>query len=137
MKRYLLDTNIVSEIARNTAAELQSRFREAADDQIGINLIIRGELLYGINKNPGFKYKGRLLEVMRSLDVFEFEAPVETKYADIRFALSNPGRHIGPNDLWIAAHALALDAILVTANEREFTRVPGLKMENWLHMPGE
>jgi tRNA(fMet)-specific endonuclease VapC len=135
MKRYLLDTNIVSEIARNNAPELQSRFEEAANDKMGINLIIRAELLYGINKNPGFKYRGRLLEIMNSLEVFELEAPVDVKYAEIRLALSNPGRQIGPNDLWIAAHAVALDAILVTANEREFSRVPGLKMENWLKMP--
>jgi tRNA(fMet)-specific endonuclease VapC len=73
----------------------------------------------------------KVANVTRRLEVASLTMPGDQRYADIRLALRR-GKNIGPNDLWIAAHALALDATLVTANESEFSRVPGLKIENWL-----
>ena len=74
----------------------------------------------------------RALELLDKLSVAAFEAPADTFYGEIRTRLERAGTPIGSNDMLIAAHALSLDCTLVTANEREFRRVPGLKVENWL-----
>jgi tRNA(fMet)-specific endonuclease VapC len=131
MTRYLLDTNVISDAIRNPGAKVDKRLRQVIDQQVGTSIVVSAELRFGLKKNPSFRYRERLEMFLAVLKVWPIEAPVDEFYADVRIALRK-GMNIGPNDLWIAAHARALNAVLVTANEDEFSRVPGLKIENWL-----
>jgi len=96
------------------------------------SIIVAGEALYGLRKGGSAKMSRQLEVVLGSLEVTAFEHPAEVHYADIRNRLRAEGTPIGANDMLIAAHALALSCVLVTANEREFCRVEGLEVENWL-----
>lgn len=78
----------------------------------------------------------RVDKILSALAVVPLEPPADRHYGRIRHYLTRLGAPIGPNDLLIAAHALTLDLTVVTANEREFSRVPALKVENWLARPG-
>ena len=131
MTRYLLDTNIISEAIRNPGGAVGRRIEEVAGEEVGTSIVVNAEFLFGIKKNPGFRHREYLEEFVAALTIWPIESPVDEYYAEVRHAVRK-GQNIGPNDLWIAAHAMALDAILVTANEDEFSRVPGLKIENWL-----
>ena len=71
--------------------------------------------------------------MLSALEILPLEPPADERYAEIRHHLARQGTPIGPNDLLIAAHALAADLTLVTANTREFERVPSLRVDNWLH----
>jgi len=98
-----------------------------------ISPIVLGELLTGVEKSQRrSSNRKRLLDVLSGLQMVEIEPEVAVTYGQLRAKLESAGTPIGSNDLWIAAHALTLDAILVTDNEREFRRVPGLNVENWL-----
>jgi tRNA(fMet)-specific endonuclease VapC len=131
MIRYLLDANTISEAVRNPGAKVDQKLRQAIDQEIGTSIVVSAELRYGLKKNPGFRHREIVMMFLDLLKIWPITPPVDERYADIRLALRQ-GQTIGPNDLWIAAHALALDAVLVTDNEREFSRVPGLKLENWV-----
>ena len=95
-------------------------------------MIVAAELRFGVAKNASFKFERRVEETLQALVVELFEPPADTAYGVIRANLEKQGRPIGANDLFIAAHALTLSCTLVTANEREFARIDGLKCENWL-----
>jgi len=131
MTKYLLDTNVISEAIRNPGAQVDHRLRRVIDKEIGTSIVVSAELRFGLKRNPGFRHRELLEMFLSVLEIWPIDAPVDEFYADVRHALRQ-GRNIGPSDLWIAAHALSLDAVLVTANEGEFSRVPGLKIENWL-----
>jgi len=83
-------------------------------------------------RNRSDRLAGQLETVLSGLDIQPWDAPADERYGEIRALLQGKGKLIGANDLFIAAHALALDATLVSDNTREFSRVPGLKLENWL-----
>jgi tRNA(fMet)-specific endonuclease VapC len=127
----MLDTNIVSAIVRDPRGKALERLIEVGEENVCISIITHGEIWYGVRKNGSEELVKKVSNVTRRLFVASLTLPTDRHYADIRLALRQ-GKNIGPNDLWIAAHALALDAVLVTNNEREFSRVPGLKVENWL-----
>lgn len=131
MIRYLLDANTISAAVRNPGAKVDRKLRHVIDQEIGTSIVVSAELRYGLKKNPGFRHRDVVLMFLDLLKIWPVTPPVDECYADVRLALRQ-GQNIGPNDLWIAAHALALDAVLVTDNEREFSRVPGLKLENWV-----
>jgi tRNA(fMet)-specific endonuclease VapC len=131
MTRYLLDTNVISEAIRNPGTQIDRRMRLVADQDVGTSIIVSAELRFGMKKNPSFRQREQLEMFLSVINVWPISEPVDEYYADIRHSL-RLGRNIGPNDLWIAAHALSMNAVLVTANEDEFSRVPGLKIENWL-----
>lgn len=128
--RFLLDTNIISELLRNPHGQAATRIREE-QDAVFTSLIVLAEIRFGLAKQPSVPLLKSLEKVLESLLVEAWDHPAEHHYGDIRSALEQAGTPIGPNDMFIAAHALALDATLVTANEREFRRVPGLRVENW------
>lgn len=128
---YLLDTNIVSQLVRHPAGSLVKRIAQVGTSRIAISIIVAGELWFGARRHGGDRLRNDLAQVIGGLTVLPLEEPAEHYFAEVRDALAIAGMPIGPNDLWIAAHALALDVTLVTANEREFRRVPGLKVENW------
>ncbi|MCV3765910.1 type II toxin-antitoxin system VapC family toxin [Rhizobium sp. TRM95796] len=131
MMRYLLDTNVISDAIRNPKGIASEALERHAQEEIGTSIVVKGELLFGLRGNPGFRKKAALEALLGAIVVWPLDEATASHYAEIRHALRQ-GQNIGPNDLWIAAHALALDAVLVTDNEREFSRVPGLKLENWV-----
>ncbi|CDZ26118.1 type II toxin-antitoxin system VapC family toxin [Neorhizobium galegae] len=129
---YLLDTNVISDLIRNPDGKAGRRVAVLAQGELRTSLIVAAELRYGIAKK-GSERLARLVEgVLADFEVLPWEAPADVHYAAVRDSLSRSGQPIGDMDMLIAAHALALDTVLVTDNEREFSRVPGLKVENWL-----
>jgi len=130
MREWLLDTNIISDIIRRPEGPA-ARLAHQRDGDCFTSIIVVAELEFGLRKQPSQRREAEVRTLLESLPVEAWEHPSERHYAIIRAALENAGTPIGANDLFIAAHALALDATLVTANEREFRRVPGLRVENW------
>lgn len=131
--RYLLDTNIVSDLVRNPQGRAAAAVRAMGESAVFTSIIVVAELRYGAEKKNSLRLTQQLETVLRGLEIVDFDAPADGRYATLRAYLEGAGTPIGPLDLLIAAHALALDSVLVTDNEREFTRVPGLMVENWLH----
>jgi tRNA(fMet)-specific endonuclease VapC len=130
--RYLLDTNIVSDMMNNPQGRVMASIAEVGEDRVFTSILVVSEIRYGIEKKGSQKLVVRLREILEGLPVERFETPADEHYAFIRNATKKNGTSVGQMDMLIAAHAQALDAILVTGNEREFSYVPGLKIENWL-----
>jgi tRNA(fMet)-specific endonuclease VapC len=130
--RYLLDTNIVSDLMRQPSGRAADRIARTGEDQTCTSIIVVAELRYGIAKARSRRLAAQLAAILAGIEVLSFETPADETYALLRTRLARAGRPIGGNDMLIAAHALSLDLTLVTANEREFSRVPGLRIENWL-----
>lgn len=129
----LLDTNICIYIARSQPATVARRFARAAPGSLGISVITWGELCFGAAKSrdPASTH-AQLEDFAREVNVLPMPALAARHYGDLRAALQKAGTPIGNNDLWIAAHALAMGVPVVSNNLREFQRVPGLKLENWV-----
>lgn len=131
--QYLLDTNICIYIVKRKPLAVLERFEKMPIGAAGISLITYGELEFGALKSQqSQKALGILDELVAYLPVLPMENEVAAHYADIRANLEARGRPIGNNDLWIAAHARALDLTLVSNNIKEFERVENLKLENWV-----
>jgi tRNA(fMet)-specific endonuclease VapC len=130
--RYMLDTNIVSDLIRNPAGKAAKRSQKVGDDALCVSIITAAELRFGAAHRASPRLTERVEQLLGELTVVAFKEPADAAYAGIRLALQQAGQPIGPNDLLIAAHAMTVGAVLVTANDREFRRVRGLKVENWL-----
>ena len=132
---YLLDTTVISHVMRNPTGLVAQRIfgREEHEGSSGVctSLIVQCELLFGLHKLPNPKWERQYHRAMASITIEPLGQEVVAHYATVRAYLEAQGQPIGPNDTLIAAHALALGATLVTA-DAEFTRVPGLQVENWL-----
>jgi tRNA(fMet)-specific endonuclease VapC len=137
--RYLLDTNIVSDLARNPQGAIAQRIAVVGSDCVAISIIVAAEIRFGLAKLGKPPVAQRLVsnvaQILAELPVLAFESPADEHYGDVRLHLEQAGTPIGANDLLIAAHARAMGLILVTNNEREFARVPALTIENWLTPP--
>lgn len=129
---YMLDTNIVSELARNPQGIVAKRIAEVGTNAICASIITAAELRYGCARKGSPKLTAQIDAILGSMQVVSLDAPADTEYGIIRAELEMAGRPIGPNDLFIAAHAYALGAVLVTANVGEFKRIRALRVENWL-----
>jgi tRNA(fMet)-specific endonuclease VapC len=130
--RYLLDTNIVSDLVRHPQGRAAEHVRRVGEAQVCTSIIAAAELRYGAAKKGSRRLAARLEAVLGALDVLPFEAPADSTYGLIRTRLEQAGTPIGGNDLLIAAQALALGCTVVTDNEAEFARIEGLRRENWL-----
>ena len=130
--RYLLDTNVVSDLVRNPQGEVAQRIFEVGEKQVCTSIIVAAELRYGAEKKQSPHLSAQLEAVLGALEVLSLEKPADITYGSIRSQLERSGKPIGGNDLLIAAQALALEHTIVTDNEKEFTRVKGLRVENWL-----
>lgn len=130
--RYLLDTNILSDLLRNPDGRVAQRVALLGETTICTSIVVACELRYGAAKKGSAKLSERVEILLESLEVLSLDKESDRCYAEVRLHLEQRGRLIGPNDLLIAAHTLALDLTLVTANVEEFSRVPGLQIENWL-----
>ncbi len=130
--RYLLDTNMVSDLVRHPAGVVTQHIAQLGAEQVCISVVVACEARFGATKSGSQRLARQLELVLGQLESLPLESPVEEHYADIRNRLERAGTPIGPNDLLIAAHARTLGLTLVTDNVREFSRVPGLAVENWL-----
>lgn len=129
---YLLDTNILSDLVRNPQGVVGARITKAGEDTICTSIIVAAELRYGAAKSNSGKLAERIDLILSALIILPLETPADHQYATLRHHLTRQGTPIGPNDLLIASHAIASDLTVVTDNVGEFSRVPGLKVENWL-----
>ena len=130
--RYMLDTNILSDLIRNPQGKAARRIAKAGEDNICTSIVVAAELRYGCEKSGSTKLRKAVEDLLGEIAVLPFEAPADADYGAIRAQLEAAGTPIGGNDLLIAAHARALGAIIVTANVQEFRRVGGVKVENWV-----
>jgi tRNA(fMet)-specific endonuclease VapC len=130
--RYLLDTNIVSDLVRNPQGKVARQVRTVGEKHVCTSIIVAAELRYGADKKGSPRLSSQLDAVLGALEVLPFETPADTSYGLLRTRLEQAGTPIGANDLLIAAQALALGYVIVTDHEREFSRVKGLRLQNWL-----
>jgi len=130
--RYLLDTNIVSEIVRNPQGPITRRIARVGETRVCTSIVVACELRYGAAKRGSSRLSAQLEQVLAVLPMLPLETGVDGHYGDIRANLERKGTPIGANDLLIAAQARALRLVVVTDNVREFGRVERLEVKNWL-----
>ena len=130
--RYLLDTNIVSDLVRNPQGKVAQHIRKVGEAQVCTSIIVAAELRYGATKKGSPRLLAHLEAVLGALEVLPFEVPADAAYGLLRTRLEQVGRPIGANDLLIAAQTLSLGYTIVTDNDREFAHVEDLRRENWL-----
>lgn len=131
--RYLLDTNILIYLANRRSDSVVARFARLRPGEVAMSCVTYGELRYGAEKSTRRESALATLErLAERIVVLPLDAAASAEYGRIRKELEQAGRPLANNDTWIAAHALAAKLVLVTNNEREFGRVAGLKLENWV-----
>lgn len=130
--KYSLDTNIVSELLRTPNGPLAQKLARVGEANVAISIIVAAELRFGAIRKANAKLSAQIDGFLKWVEVMPLEAPIDQVYGELRTSLERAVTPIGANDLLIAAQALAGDMIIVTDNVREFSRVPGLKVENWL-----
>ena len=130
--RYLLDTNIVSDLVRNPQGKVAQHIRTVGEARVCTSIIVAAELRYGATKKGSPRLSAQLEAVLGALEVLPFEAPADAAYGLLRTRLEQAGRPIGANDLLIAAQALSLGYTVITDSEKEFAHVEDLRRENWL-----
>jgi tRNA(fMet)-specific endonuclease VapC len=130
--RYLLDTNVVSDLIRNPQGRVTEHIRRVGEAQVCTSIIVAAKLRYGATKRGSPRLTNQLEAVLGALDVLPFEAPADAAYGLMRTQLEQAGTPIGGYDLLIAAQTIALGYTIVSDNEREFARIEGLPRENWL-----
>jgi len=130
--RYLLDTNVVSDLVRNPQGKVAQRIRKVGEGRVCTSIIVAAELRYGAAQKGSARLSQQLEAVLSVLEVLSFEPPADAIYATLRAGIEEAGTPIGAHDMLIAAHALALGCTIVTNNEKEFARVRDLSRENWL-----
>ena len=132
MTRYLLDTNVLSELIRHPQGKTAKRLAKVGEANVCTSIVVAAELRYGCAKAGSHRLQAAVEDLLDEIEVLPLEVPADTEYGRIRAELEASGQTVGGNDLMIAAHAHTLDATIVTANVREFRRVRGLKVENWV-----
>jgi tRNA(fMet)-specific endonuclease VapC len=131
--RYLLDTNICIYIAKHRPLTVKQKFQQLEPETVGMSFVTYGELYYGAEKSQHREIAlHKLAQLIIHIPVIPPIEQMAIQYGQLRARLEQAGTPIGNNDLWIAAHALALNLILVSNNTKEFERVPNLKVENWV-----
>ena len=130
---YLLDTDICSYIMKKHPLSVLQRLQTIEISSVGISAITLAELRYGVERLNSSRFTQQDLDFFTThLTVFAWDAEATQYYSILRVDLERKGLPIGNMDMLIAAHALSLDAILVTNNQRHFSRISSLKLENWL-----
>ncbi len=129
---YLLDTNIVSDLVRNPFGMIRQQVEHVGSGNVFTSVIVASELHFGVAKKASLQLRQRVLAAFEFIPIWPLPINTAEYYGPTRADLELRGIPIGANDMWIAAHALAVDAVLVTNNIREFSRITGLKVENWM-----
>jgi tRNA(fMet)-specific endonuclease VapC len=129
--QVMLATNIVSHLLRFPEGVVSEKLKQLGEGAACVSVIISAELPFGARRINSARVDSNILRILSVIPALPLEPPVDDVYAGVRSDLQAKGTVISPNDMLIAAHALTLDLTLVTANTREFSRVPGLRVENW------
>lgn len=129
--RHLLDANVVSELVRDPQGAVARRIARVGEERVCTSIVVACELRYGAAKKGSPRLTEQVEAILAALPVLPLEPDADRHYAVIRVALEKAGRMIGANDMLIAAHARAAGLQLVTRNQDEFSRVPGLKIAAW------
>jgi len=129
---FLLDTMILSDLIRQPQGAIAERIARVGEQAIATSIIVAAELRYGAAKRGSERLTRQMEAILSLVEVLPLSPDADRRYGALRAGLERRGEVIGGNDMLIAAHALALEATLVTDNEREFRRVDGLRVENWL-----
>ena len=132
MSLYLLDTAIVSDLIRRPQGRVAARIAEVGQRNVATSIVVAAEIRFGAEKKGSPTLTAQVEAVLGALPILPLEHPSDEIYARLRHVLERRGTPIGANDMLIAAHALALGRVLVSDNRREFERVDGLKLVNWL-----
>jgi tRNA(fMet)-specific endonuclease VapC len=132
LTRYILDTNIISDLVRNPQGKVARRIAKIGEANVCTSIIVAAELRYGCASGGSPRLHKAVEDLLGEIEILPLEAPADVEYGRLRAELEAAGKTIGGNDLLIAAHAYALGATVVTANVQEFKRVRRLKVENWL-----
>ena len=132
---WMLDTNTLSDLIRNPRGMLVQRLSATDPDALCTSIVVACELRFGARRKGSQVLTQRVEQLLDTLTVLPLDEPADEHYADIRAELERAGTPIGSHDLFIAAHARSRDMTLITHNMREFTRVPGLRVEDWLATP--
>lgn len=132
LPRYLLDTKILSDLVRHPQGRVAQRIAVVGEAAVCTSIIVAAELRFGAAKRNALRLTKQVESILAAMEIQPFDAPMDCAYAQLRWALEQSGRPIGPNDMLIATQALSTECILVTANVDEFSRVVGLRVENWL-----
>lgn len=131
--KYLLDTNICIYIIKKKPSQIFEKLEALQINDVGISAITLAELEYGISKSTFFeKNKIALIKFLAPLEILLFTEKAAEIYGKIRSYLEKTGSVIGTLDLFIGAHAKSENLVLVTNNVTEFSRIPNLKIENWV-----
>jgi tRNA(fMet)-specific endonuclease VapC len=131
MIRYLLDTNTASYAIKGNVARVREQLLKIAMADVGISVITEAELRFGVARLPSaIRLKDLVEEFLLRVEVLPWNSATANHYAEIRAALERSGKPMGNMDMLIAAHALSVEAVLVT-HDRVFRRVKGLKIEDW------
>lgn len=131
--KILLDTDTCIHLIRRRAPEILRRLRRYSPGDVGISSITLGELAFGVSKCGQAETNQRALdEFISALEVAPFDESAARGYGPIRAVLQQSGKAIGALDMLIGAHALSLGATLVTHNTREFSRIRGLRLTDWI-----
>lgn len=128
----MLDSDVVSALMRRPFGEVAQRIAAVGENNVATSVLVIAEIRFGVAKSNARRQATQLATLLTRLPVLDFAAPADEAYAQVRLGLERKGTPIGGMDMVIAAHALALGHVLVTGNEREFSRVDGLRVENWL-----
>ena len=133
MIKYMLDTDICIFITRKSGATLLERIESVPLEQQCISVVTLAELLYGVQVSSKKKANQEVVDLFaQHIAVLEWTPDAAKHYAEIRADLKKKGQQLGSNDLLIAAHARSIGAVIVTNNIKDFGRVKGLKLENWM-----
>ena len=133
MKRYMLDTDMCSYIIKEHPESVRQRFQTLAMEQLCVSVITYAELVYGVERSSSRRVNRPIIDdFMRYLDVLNWDTEAADEYGLIRANLEGAGTPIGAMDMMIAAHAKSIKAVLVTNNQNHFTKVKGLRTDNWI-----
>jgi tRNA(fMet)-specific endonuclease VapC len=130
--RFLLDTNVVSDLVYEPQGRVAARMAEVGVESICTSIIVAAEMRYGAAKKRSERLSRQLDTVLGKIEVLPLGPPADRIYGELRARLDREGKLIGPNDLFIAAQTLGLGCTLATDNRREFSRIAELKIVNWL-----
>ena len=132
MKRYMLDTDMCSYIIRERPESVRQRFKTLAMEQLCVSVVTYAELIYGVERSSSKRVNRPVIEdFVRHLDVMDWDTVAADQYGVIRAKLEAAGTLIGAMDMMIAAHAKSIKGVLVTNNQKHFTKVKGLRIDNW------
>ncbi|QQE63775.1 nucleic acid-binding protein [Leptolyngbya sp. BL0902] len=130
--QYLLDTNILSDLVRHPQGQVFQQITKVGEESVCTSIVVACELRFGAVKSSSSRLIQQVERILDVLPILPLTTPIDHHYAEIRHHLEQLGIPIGPNDLLIAAHTLSLELTLITANTREFERIPNLQIDNWL-----